>query len=137
MAYNGRGSYGDGGHGGGSGGAYGGGYGGGSYRTNQSAGNAWSDGQHIEEENEELTSQLRNKVSTLKSLTIDIGHEVRTQNRMLGDMDDDMGKGGNLLERSMKRLGVMSRSVHNYHTPILFVFVFFVFILLWLALKFR
>lgn len=51
--------------------------------------------------------------------------------------DDDMSKGGNLLERSMKRLGAMSRSLHNYHTPILFAFVFFVFLLLWLALKFR
>ncbi|XP_018023438.1 BET1 homolog [Hyalella azteca] len=91
----------------------------------------------IEDENEDLTTQLRSKVKTLKSMTIDIGNEVRYQNKMLADMDDDMGKSGSILDRTVKRLGVMSRSLHNYHTPILFAFVFFVFLLLWLALKFR
>ncbi|KAF2368595.1 Target SNARE coiled-coil domain [Trinorchestia longiramus] len=96
-----------------------------------------SNNQLIEDDNEELTTQLRSKVKTLKSMTIDIGNEVRYQNKMLSDMDDDMGKSGSILDRTVRRLGVMSRSLQNYHTPILFAFVFVVFLLLWIALKFR
>ncbi|KAK7898789.1 hypothetical protein WMY93_019642 [Mugilogobius chulae] len=39
-----------------------------------------------EEENEQLQEGLRAKVSALKSLTIDIGTEVKYQNKMLEDM---------------------------------------------------
>ncbi|XP_066968489.1 BET1 homolog isoform X1 [Macrobrachium rosenbergii] len=98
---------------------------------------AYSDTEHMGEENESLTAELKDKVKTLKSLTIDIGNEVRTQNSMLGDMDDDFHKSGNFLERSMKRLGIISKGSHNYHILILFLFCFVVFLLLWVALKFR
>jgi len=101
-------------------------------------GNYGKSGSHyIEEENDQLTTQLRSKVKTLKSLTINIGEEVRSQNQLLNDMDDDFSKSGTALSRTLRRLGVMSRSLHNYHTPLLLAFVFFVFVLLWLALKFR
>ncbi|KAK4306556.1 hypothetical protein Pmani_021606 [Petrolisthes manimaculis] len=99
--------------------------------------NPHSDSQYLAEENEELTSQLKDKVKELKSLSIDIGHEVRAQNSMLSDMDDDFHKSGNFLERSMKRLGIIGRGSQNYHLIILFAFCFIVFLFLWLALKFR
>lgn len=96
-----------------------------------------SETQRMGEENEDMTSELKDKVKALKSLTIDIGNEVRTQNSMLNDMDDDFHKSGNFLERSMKRLGIMSKGSHNYHILFLFLFCFVVFVLLWVALKFR
>lgn len=37
----------------------------------------------------------------------------------------------------MKRLGILGKGSHNYHMVILFAFCFLVFLLLWLALKFR
>ncbi|XP_045626263.1 BET1 homolog isoform X1 [Procambarus clarkii] len=107
----------------------------GPYAYNQYGNN--SDTQRISEENEEMTVQLKEKVKALKSLTIDIGTEVRNQNTMLSDMDDDFLKSGNFLERSMKRLGIIGSGSHNYHLLILFGFCFFVFLLLWVALKFR
>ncbi|CAM5119538.1 unnamed protein product [Natator depressus] len=39
-----------------------------------------------EEENERLTESLRTKVSAIKSLSIEIGTEVKNQNKMLSDM---------------------------------------------------
>ncbi|XP_071517131.1 BET1 homolog [Panulirus ornatus] len=96
-----------------------------------------SDSQHLAEENEEMTSQLKDKVKALKSLTIDIGNEVKNQNTLLSDMDDDFQKSGNFLERSMKRLGIIGKGSQNYHILILFCFCFVVFLLLWVALKFR
>ncbi|KAI5141456.1 Bet1 [Manis pentadactyla] len=40
-----------------------------------------------EEENERLTESLRNKVTAIKSLSIEIGHEVKHQNKLLAEMD--------------------------------------------------
>ncbi|XP_076040708.1 BET1 homolog [Oratosquilla oratoria] len=95
------------------------------------------DQEYLEEDNEQMTSELKDKVKALKSLTIDIGVEVRNQNKMLDDMDTDFANSGNILERTMKRLGIMSKGSHNYHILILFAFCFVIFLLLWVALKFR
>ncbi|XP_063098732.1 BET1 homolog isoform X2 [Cavia porcellus] len=40
-----------------------------------------------EEENERLTESLRSKVTAIKSLSIEIGHEVKNQNKLLAEMD--------------------------------------------------
>uniref|UniRef100_A0A8C0Z4W2 t-SNARE coiled-coil homology domain-containing protein n=1 Tax=Canis lupus familiaris TaxID=9615 RepID=A0A8C0Z4W2_CANLF len=40
-----------------------------------------------EEENERLTESLRSKVTAIKSLSIEIGHEVKHQNKLLAEMD--------------------------------------------------
>jgi IS30 family transposase len=40
-------------------------------------------------QNSAREEELRSKVSALKSLTIDIGTEVREHNRLLKDVDDD------------------------------------------------
>ena len=39
-----------------------------------------------EEENERLTESLRNKVTAIKSLSIESGHEVKHQNKLLAEM---------------------------------------------------
>uniref|UniRef100_A0A9L0REE4 Bet1 golgi vesicular membrane trafficking protein n=1 Tax=Equus caballus TaxID=9796 RepID=A0A9L0REE4_HORSE len=39
-----------------------------------------------EEENERLTESLRSKVTAIKSLSIEIGHEVKQQNKLLAEM---------------------------------------------------
>lgn len=96
-----------------------------------------TDTQYLAEENEHLTSELKSKVKELKTVSIEIGNEVRRQNTMLGEMDDEFFKSGNFLERSMKRLGIISKGSQHCHLPILFAFCFIVFFLLWVALKFR
>uniref|UniRef100_A0A4W2IDC6 t-SNARE coiled-coil homology domain-containing protein n=1 Tax=Bos indicus x Bos taurus TaxID=30522 RepID=A0A4W2IDC6_BOBOX len=40
-----------------------------------------------EEENERFTESLRNKVTAIKSLSIETGHEVKHQNKLLVEMD--------------------------------------------------
>ncbi|XP_053511076.1 BET1 homolog isoform X2 [Artibeus jamaicensis] len=39
-----------------------------------------------EEENDRLTESLRHKVTAIKSLSIEIGHEVKSQNKFLAEM---------------------------------------------------
>lgn len=45
-----------------------------------------TDHQMLEEENDRIVDHLSSKVQALKSLTIDIGHEVKYQNKMLSEM---------------------------------------------------
>ncbi|CAM5112175.1 unnamed protein product [Natator depressus] len=54
-----------------------------------------------EEENERLTESLRTKVSAIKSLSIEIGTEVKNQNKMLSDMGQ---KGGTVLTKVDRRV---------------------------------
>ncbi|EFB18515.1 hypothetical protein PANDA_006701 [Ailuropoda melanoleuca] len=42
-----------------------------------------------EEENERLTESLRSKVTAIKSLSIEIGHEVKHQNKLLAEMGQE------------------------------------------------
>lgn len=41
---------------------------------------------HIEEENDQMTNELKDKIHALKSLSIDISTEVKYQDKMLRDM---------------------------------------------------
>uniref|UniRef100_A0A2K5F044 t-SNARE coiled-coil homology domain-containing protein n=1 Tax=Aotus nancymaae TaxID=37293 RepID=A0A2K5F044_AOTNA len=40
-----------------------------------------------EEENERLAESLRSKVTAIKSFPMEIGHEVKTQNKLLAETD--------------------------------------------------
>jgi len=92
---------------------------------------------HVEDENNRSESELANKVKALKSLTIDIGDEVRYQNNMLKGMDDDFDKGTGFLSSTMNRLTAIARSGSNWHLCYLLMFCMFVIFMLWLILKFR
>ncbi|KRX95277.1 DNA methyltransferase 1-associated protein 1 [Trichinella pseudospiralis] len=65
---------------------------------------------YLESDNDQLVDQLKNKVSKLKTLTIDIGDEVRRQNKDLSNLDDHFEANRNVLESTMRRLGIINRS---------------------------
>ncbi|XP_067938337.1 BET1 homolog [Watersipora subatra] len=92
---------------------------------------------HIEDENSRAENELADKVTRLKSLTIDIGDEVRYQNKMLNGIDDDFDRGSGFLGSSMKRLTGIMNSGSNWHLCYLLLFCLCVFFVLWLFLKFR
>ncbi|KAF6017667.1 hypothetical protein EB796_024034 [Bugula neritina] len=92
---------------------------------------------HVEDENSRAENHLASQVKQLKSLTIDIGDEVRYQNKMLSGMDDDFDKSGGFLSSTMNRLTAITKSGGNWHLCYLLLFCLFVFFVLWLLLKFR
>ncbi|XP_042773890.1 BET1 homolog isoform X3 [Panthera tigris] len=53
-----------------------------------------------EEENERLTESLRSKVTAIKSLSIEIGHEVKHQNKLLAEMDSQFDSTTGFLDTS-------------------------------------
>lgn len=96
-----------------------------------------SSSNEIEDENERLTGELKDKIHVLKSLSIDIGNEVKYQDRLLRDVDEDMERTGGFLGNTMGRVLRLSKGSHNYYILYLFLFSIFVFFILYLVLKFR
>lgn len=91
----------------------------------------------IEDENNRMTDELRDKIHVLKSLSIDIGNEVKYQDKLLRDVDEDMERTGGFLGNAMNRVVRLTKGSHNYYILYLFFFSIFVFFILYLVLKFR
>lgn len=89
----------------------------------------------LEEENERLASELQGKIGALKSLTIDIGNEVRYQDKLLRGIDDDMERTGGFLSNTMSRVMRLGKNGHQKYMCYMFLFVLFVFFLLYIILK--
>ncbi|KAF7494803.1 DNA polymerase delta catalytic subunit [Sarcoptes scabiei] len=68
--------------------------------------------------NDNLIDGLRNQVSQLKSLTLDIGDEIKEHNRFIKDLDNDFDSTWNNLTKSMSRLKMIAMSGNNQN-PIL------------------
>jgi len=91
----------------------------------------------LETENEQMTEELRNKIHKLKHLSINIGDEVRYQNQMLNEFDDDVDKTGGFLSTTMNRVKRLGRGGHRTYWCYMFLFALLVFFLLYLVLMFR
>jgi len=91
----------------------------------------------LEEENERMVDHLSSKVQALKSLTIDIGQEVRYQNKMLNEMDTDFDSGGSFLSSTMARLTALTNKGHHRVMLYLVLFCMFVFFAAWYIIKTR
>ncbi|KAL3316051.1 Casein kinase II subunit beta [Cichlidogyrus casuarinus] len=67
------------------------------------------DKRYFEEKNDHLTDALFQKVGALKSLSINLGDEVRNQNDFLSGFSNDFGRSEGMLSASLKRLGLISK----------------------------
>lgn len=109
----------------------------------------------LEIENEKLAEDLKNKISSLKSLTIDIGKqqispssrwsksmnllsgdEVRYQDKILKDLDDDMSRTGGFMHNTIGRVMRLSKHRKGY-ICYMFLFALLVFFILYVVVKFR
>ncbi|XP_028317398.1 BET1 homolog [Gouania willdenowi] len=90
-----------------------------------------------EEENEHLQEGLKAKVNALKSLSIDIGTEVKYQNKVLEDMDSDFDSTGGLLGATIGRVKHLSRGSQTKLLCYMLLFCFFVFVVLYWYMKLR
>ncbi|XP_010710982.1 BET1 homolog [Meleagris gallopavo] len=90
-----------------------------------------------EEENERLTESLRTKVSAIKSLSIEIGTEVKNQNKLLSEMDNDFDSATGLLGATMGRLRRLSRGSQTKLLCYMMLFALFVFFVTYWIIKLR
>jgi len=91
----------------------------------------WLGHESLEEDNTRSEEELKGKIGALKSLTIDIGSEVREHNRLLRDVDDGFDKAQGSLTQSINKVLQLARSGSRYHLLYLFLFALFVFTVLW------
>jgi len=91
----------------------------------------------MEDESERMTEELKDKIHALKSLSIDIGTEVKYQDKMLRGMDDDFERTSGSLSGSVARVLRLAKAGHNYYILYLFLFSIVVFFVLWIVLKFK
>ncbi|XP_046384442.1 BET1 homolog [Ischnura elegans] len=96
-----------------------------------------SSGDYVEEENDRMTDELKDKIGVLKSLSIDIGAEVKYQDKLIKGLDDDFDKGQGVLGKTMSHVLKLSRGSHNYYLLYLILFSFLVFIILWIGIKYK
>jgi len=90
----------------------------------------------VETENDRLTDELKDKIKMIKSITIDIGREVKDQNQFLHNMDDEFDNAGGFLGNAMHRVKKLSKGSQNYVILYLFLFSALVFFILWILIKF-
>ncbi|KAF9205579.1 hypothetical protein BGZ49_003833 [Haplosporangium sp. Z 27] len=62
----------------------------------------------LESQNDEELSGLHSKVAMLKKITLDIGQEVRDSTLFIGELDQDFGRTGGLLNTTYTKLKVMA-----------------------------
>ncbi|XP_044512685.1 BET1 homolog [Gracilinanus agilis] len=91
----------------------------------------------FEEENDRLTESLRSKVTAIKSLSIEIGHEVKHQNKMLAEMDSEFDSTTGFLSKTMGRLKVLSRGSQAKLLAYMALFTLFVFFVIYWLIKLR
>ncbi|KAF9937584.1 hypothetical protein BGZ67_001095 [Mortierella alpina] len=82
----------------------------------------------LESQNDEELSGLHSKVAMLKKITMDIGHEVRESTVFLGDLDQDFGRTGGLLNTTYTKLKVMASTQNGRYMCYMVSFCVFVFI---------
>lgn len=90
-----------------------------------------------EEENDRLTESLRNKVTAIKSLSIEIGHEVKHQNKLLADMDSQFDSTTGFLGKTMGKLKILSRGSQTKLLCYMMMFSLFVFFVIYWIIKLR
>lgn len=90
-----------------------------------------------EEENERLTESLRNKVTAIKSLSIEIGHEVKHQNKLLAEMDSQFDSTTGFLGKTMGKLKLLSRGSQTKLLCYMMLFSLFVFFVIYWIIKLR
>ncbi|XP_004702719.1 BET1 homolog [Echinops telfairi] len=90
-----------------------------------------------EEENERLTESLRNKVTAIKSLSIEIGQEVKHHNTLLAEMDSQFDSTTGFLGKTMGKLKIISRGSQTRLLCYMMLFSLFVFFVIYWIIKLR
>ena len=78
-----------------------------SYRPNRypaAQGPAFMGNETLEDRNEEMEGDLKGKVSALKSLSINIGLELKEQDKLLRDMDDGFDSTSSVIKNTIGKV---------------------------------
>ncbi|CAH8429433.1 unnamed protein product [Schistosoma turkestanicum] len=89
------------------------------------------------DDHDRLNLELKEKVDGLRSLSIKIGDELRSQNSLLGDMAGTFDRSEGVLRTTMSRLSRMAKqNMSSGLCCYLIVFVCIIFLMCWFILRF-
>ena len=90
-----------------------------------------------EQANDDELGEIYSKVTVLKSLTLDMGEEIRSQNSLLNSMDNDFNSVWGKLSNSMSRVKKLASAGHNsWLLFYLLFFALFVFLIIYLMVSY-
>ncbi|XP_040830667.1 BET1 homolog [Ochotona curzoniae] len=90
-----------------------------------------------EKENERLSESLRSNVSAIKSLSIETGHQVKHQNKLLAEMDSQFDSTTGFLGKTVGKLKILSRGSQTKLLCYMMLFSLFVFYVIYWIMKLR
>ncbi|CAH8496780.1 unnamed protein product [Schistosoma rodhaini] len=91
----------------------------------------------VHDDHERLNLELREKVDGLRSLSIKIGDELRSQNSLLGDMAGAFDRSEGVLRSTMSRLSrIAKQNLSSGLCCYVIVFVSIIFLMCWFILRF-
>ena len=89
----------------------------------------------LEDQNEQMESHLKDKVSQLNDIAIKIGMELKDQENLTNGLNDGLNNVSSIITNTTGKLGKMLKSKSNYHIRYLLLFCLFVFLVLWLYVR--
>ena len=90
----------------------------------------------LTQQNDQMQEDLLMKAQQLRSIVTDIGSEVSEHNKILGDMQNNMGKTDTLLGRTLGKIQDMGKSGGSKHMCYMVLFfIFMVFLLYFTAFR--
>ena len=69
----------------------------------------------LEDQNEQMESDMKDKVSRLHQLSINIGMELKEQKTLLNDMDNGFNSTSSIITNTIGKVGKLLKSHSNYH----------------------
>eukprot|EP00613_Pedinella_sp_CCMP2098_P002419 CAMPEP_0171625924 /NCGR_PEP_ID=MMETSP0990-20121206/19702_1 /TAXON_ID=483369 /ORGANISM="non described non described, Strain CCMP2098" /LENGTH=108 /DNA_ID=CAMNT_0012193153 /DNA_START=261 /DNA_END=587 /DNA_ORIENTATION=- len=89
----------------------------------------------MENQNDAKAEALADQVARLKELSYDIEAEVGNQNRLLEQMNGEMGSASGMLSDTITKLNLMLQTGGSRHMVYLIVFVVFAFIIIYWIMR--
>ena len=89
----------------------------------------------LEDQNEQMESDMMDKISQLKPLCIQIGMELQDQRTLLNGMDNKFNSTSSVITNTIGKVGKLLKSQSNSHIYYLLLFCLFVILVLWFYIR--
>ena len=89
----------------------------------------------LEDKNEQMESDLKDNISKVKTIAINIQQELKDQRPLFDDMDNTLNSTSSMITNTIGKVGKLLKSDSNYHIHYLVLFCLFVFLVLWFYIR--
>ena len=84
----------------------------------------------LEERNEQMESNLKDNISQMRTIAINISKELKDQRTLFNGMDNRLNSASSLITNTVGKVGKLLKSDSNYHIHYLVLFCLLVFFVL-------